>query len=431
MAAQGQATFVGFGFGAIQIGLFCHEAMRSGVFHQLVVAEIQPEVVAAVRANGGEVVTNIAYADHLEAIKVGPVALENPEVYADRVRLVEAIAAAQELATALPSVRAYRSHGSGSIHRLLAEGLLRKVAVGGPRAVVYVAENHPHAAALLAAAVMEEIPEAARAAVAARVAFVDMVIAKMSGFIQPPGELTPLTSGSDRALLVESFNRIQVARPVFDPEAQFMPSFPTFKVEADLTPFERVKFFGHNGIHALGAYLGMAAGLVSMADLVHRPGMIEFLRAALLEEIGPGLFACYARVDPLFTPTGFTAYVDDFLARMVNPYLQDSMARVGRDPERKLGWDDRLVGAMRLAHTAGITPARFAFGTAAALLALGPGVEASVILPALWRSALADPDELHAMLGLVQTGVIQLRAWRAAGFPDLNQWWAARPQPAL
>ena len=170
MAVGGRATFVGFGFGAIQIGLFCYEAMRSGKFRHLVVAEVMPEVVAVVRANGGQVVTNIAHADHLEDAKVWPVALENPAVYGDRARLVEAIAAAQEMATAVPSVRAYRTGGTGSIHRVLAEGLQRKVAVAGPRAVVYVAENHPHAAALLRAAVMEEIPEGERAAVGEQVA---------------------------------------------------------------------------------------------------------------------------------------------------------------------------------------------------------------------------------------------------------------------
>ena len=40
-------TFVGFGFGAIQGGLFLYEAFRSGQFRRLVVAEVVPEVVAS------------------------------------------------------------------------------------------------------------------------------------------------------------------------------------------------------------------------------------------------------------------------------------------------------------------------------------------------------------------------------------------------
>ena len=53
---------------------------------------------------------------------------------------------------------------------------------------------------------------------------------------------------------------------------------------------------------------------------------------------------------------------------MTNPFLSDSVARVIRDPYRKLGWDDRLVGAMRLALEAGVKPVRLAAGVRAALL---------------------------------------------------------------
>jgi mannitol-1-phosphate 5-dehydrogenase len=428
-----RATFVGFGFGAIQAGLFCLEAVQSGAFRPIVVAEILPETVAAVRAQGGQVVVNVAHADHLEPMKIGPIALENPAVYADRARLVEAVAAAAAIATAVPSVRAYRSRGPGSLHRVLAEGLLRKAAVGGPHAVVYVAENTPHAAALLRAAVMEEIPEAERAAVGDHVDFVDTVIAKMCGMISPPDDLTPLTPGLDRALLVEAFNRIQVARPQGEADvAEITASFPTFQVEEDLTPFEQAKFFGHNGIHAVGAYLGAARGLTTMAELAAQPGMVDFLRCALLEEAGRGLIDRYAGVDARFTPAGYAAYADDLITRIVNPFLRDGVARVARDPERKLGWEDRLVGTMRMALQAGVVPTRFALGTAAALEALGAThaaqPDARARLTALWAAARPDPTEAATLLALIEEGAQRLAAWRAAGFPDLAHWWAMQPQ---
>ena len=58
-------TFVGFGFGAIQAGLFLDEAQRSGRFSRLVVAEIVPETVAALRAASGHYTVNVALADGL------------------------------------------------------------------------------------------------------------------------------------------------------------------------------------------------------------------------------------------------------------------------------------------------------------------------------------------------------------------------------
>lgn len=46
-------TFVGFGFGAIQAGLFLREAEESGKFSRFVVSEVVASSVEAVRENGG------------------------------------------------------------------------------------------------------------------------------------------------------------------------------------------------------------------------------------------------------------------------------------------------------------------------------------------------------------------------------------------
>ena len=55
------------------------------------------------------------------------------------------------------------------------------------------------------------------------------------------------------------------------------------------------------------------------------------------------------------------------IGRFDNAALDDSVLRVGRDPQRKLGYADRLVGAATLAEEAGIRPERLALATAAAL----------------------------------------------------------------
>lgn len=431
MALDGQGTFVGFGFGPIQAGLFALEAYRSGAFRHLVIAEVMPELVSALRAAGGKYTINIAYPDRVEALRIGPIRVENPAVAADRSRLVEAIAAASEIATAVPTVNAYKSPGPASLHRILAEGLQRKAALGGPRAVVYTAENATHAAAILRAAVMEELHEAERAAVDAHVAFVDTVIGKMSGVMSPPQDLAPVTPGGDRAFLVEDFNRILISRPDFGPGAPpFVRGIRSFIEKDDLVPFEEAKLYGHNAVHALAAYLGRILGLVTLDQVPATPGLLAFLRAALLEESGAGLLHRYAEVDPFFTPHAYAAAADDLLARMVNPHLRDTVARVGRDPARKLDWDDRLIGAMRLALAAGVTPQRYALGVAAALDALDPQADPGVLLPARWLAAQPDPDLMQTLLALIRTGVRRLAAWRSAGCPDLSAWWSAQVAPA-
>src|SRR5512145_2628806 len=99
MALTGSRTFVGFGFGAIQSGLFLYEAFHSGAFGRLIVAEVQPDTVSALRRAAGYFTVNIARADGIEQARVGPVQIEDPAVEADCQRLIDAIAGAEEIGT--------------------------------------------------------------------------------------------------------------------------------------------------------------------------------------------------------------------------------------------------------------------------------------------------------------------------------------------
>src|SRR5512136_293833 len=107
MSLNGTRTYVGFGFGAIQAGLFLYEAFGSGAFRRLVVAEVLPEVVAAVRRANGMFYVNIAHPDRVEHARVGPVEIEDPAAESDRRRLTEAMAEAEEIGTAVPSIKFY------------------------------------------------------------------------------------------------------------------------------------------------------------------------------------------------------------------------------------------------------------------------------------------------------------------------------------
>ena len=96
-------TFVGFGFGAIQGGLFLPEAHGSGNFSRLVVSEIDAEIVAALRRAEGAYSCNVAGTTSIETVHVEGVEIFNPLVEEDRTALIQAIGEASELATALPS----------------------------------------------------------------------------------------------------------------------------------------------------------------------------------------------------------------------------------------------------------------------------------------------------------------------------------------
>jgi mannitol-1-phosphate 5-dehydrogenase len=432
MPLTGHRTFVGFGFGAIQAGLFLYEAFRSGGFARLVVGEVAPDTLDTLRRSAGCYAVNVAHPDCVEAARVGPVQMENPAVSRDIARLVDAVAEAEEISTAVPSVLFYAGPGPGSIHRILAQGLRRK-AGRGPRAVVYAAENHNHAAEILEAAVFDEIPAAEKASVRERVCFLNTVIGKMSGVVSDAGEiqarqLATVTHDSSRAFLVEEFNRILISQVCFPKavgEPRFQRGITAFVEKEDLLPFEEAKLYGHNATHALAAYLCSLRGLERIADLRQMPDLLGFLRAAFLKESGASLIRKHAGKDRLFTPEGYREYALDLLERMTNPYLQDTVERVGRDPHRKLGWDDRLVGTLRLALHQYVVPRRYALGAAAALAALEPSylksdLPARTLLAPLWGKEAMETKDAKDVLSLIEEAKQRLKAWCESGFPDLH-----------
>src|SRR5208337_2648673 len=321
MPLTGKRTFVGFGFGAIQAGLFLYEAFRSGNFRRVIVAEVMPNAVQALRQSAGRYAVNVAYRDRVEAVEIGPTQIANPKNQPDCEFLVAAVAEAVEIATALPSVAFYASDSPGSVHRILVEGLRRKAVAGGPPAVVYAAENHNHAAEILEAAVLSEIPQSEHDQVRGRVSFLNTVIGKMSGVVTDPSEirerrLKTVTPLDPRAFLVEAFNRILVSRTSFEgafAKPGFRRGIEVFEEKPDLLPFEEAKLYGHNSTHAMAAYLGVVLGLERIADLEKVPGVRAFLETAFVEESGAALLRRHQGKDALFTPEGYRAYATDLL----------------------------------------------------------------------------------------------------------------------
>jgi mannitol-1-phosphate 5-dehydrogenase len=269
--------------------------------------------------------------------------------------------------------------------------------------------------------------------VRSRVYFLNTVIGKMSGVVADPHEikerrLKTVTPIDPRAFLVEAFNRILISKTSFGDTLAtrgFHRGIEVFEEKPDLLPFEEAKLYGHNSTHAVAAYLGAFLGANRIAGLEKAAGVSAFLEAAFIEESGEALIRRHRGKDALFTPEGYRAYAKDLLVRMFNPYLGDTVERVGRDPERKLEWDDRLVGTVRIGLQQGLNPVRYAMGAAAAATALDKSfldacAPLQKLLDPLWCKASPDPAERQAVLQAVEEGRTRLRLWRDAGFPNLE-----------
>ncbi|MDA0990531.1 MAG: hypothetical protein O3A51_07250 [Verrucomicrobia bacterium] len=379
------AAFVGFGFGPIQSGLFLYEAQRQGTFDRLVVAEVDQQLVTAVRENGLAYGLNIATPTGLQQHRIEGVELFNPLVPEDRRALVAAIGGASAMATALPSIDVY----TRGVADLIAEG----IATGSTPAVIYTAENNNHAAEAL------QTTLAARGVSPSRLQCLNTVIGKMSKVESDAAEiaesgLLPITPSTARAFVVESFSRILVSRITLE---AFNGGIEVFEEKDDLLPFEEAKLFGHNAAHALLGYLLLQRGATFMSDARRDEKLMAFVRAAFFDESSAALCAKHAGVDPFFQLEKMADYVDDLMNRMVNPHLRDTVARITRDPQRKLGWDDRLIGTMRLVLSQGLQPARFARGARAALAA----IDGVASLDALWPDAVRGTAEAEAIKDLI------------------------------
>ncbi len=339
------------------------EAIESGSFARYTVAEVDQGLVDAVRANGSMVTINLAARDGIRANRLSGIRLCNPRVPADRAELVSAIRESEEMATAVPSVTLYSAGGDASIAALLADA-----ADPQKQKVLYTAENDNFAAEKLS----KELAARRPGRDLPGLQILNTVIGKMSGVINSDREmkelgLSPLVPGFDKCVLVEEFNRILVSRVRLP---GFVRGISVFEEKDDLLPFEEAKLYGHNAVHALLGYLARLRGHSVMSTIRQDEALLELGRRAFMDESGAALIRKHggaAGGDPLFTRKGWSAYAEDLLERMTNPWLHDRVERIIRDPLRKLGWNDRLFGTMRIALEQGIEPRIMALGAAAAL----------------------------------------------------------------
>jgi mannitol-1-phosphate 5-dehydrogenase len=124
------------------------------------------------------------------------------------------------------------------------------------------------------------------------------------------------------------------------------------------------KLWLFNAGHAAAAYFGWHAGCETLDEAMSHPRTREAV-AAVVEEAGRAFeFYLDSRPGSEHIPQ---RSLDEILDLYVNPALRDPVVRVGREPRRKLGHDDRLIGPAVAAMAAGFRPVALAGADAAAL----------------------------------------------------------------
>ena len=117
----------------------------------------------------------------------------------------------------------------------------------------------------------------------------------------------------------------------------------------DLEPYIDRKFYTVNTGHATVAYNGKFMGYTTIGEAVKDPQILKLLRSALGETR-----ALLADKWPNFTMADLEAYHEKIVSRFENPYISDAIARVGRTPIRKLGYNERFIRPIRECRERGL-----------------------------------------------------------------------------
>jgi mannitol-1-phosphate 5-dehydrogenase len=151
-----------------------------------------------------------------------------------------------------------------------------------------------------------------------------------------------------------------------------LPEIAGMAMTGDYDGAVRRKLYTFSAGHAVAAYLGYLKGYHYIHTAIRDPEIRSAVLGAMAEgrkglraQSGSGLLGVES--DPI-----------NIIARFDNAALDDPVVRVGRDPQRKLGPSDRLIGAAMFAEKAGIRPENLALAAAAALCFEDPQDPASV-----------------------------------------------------
>lgn len=168
----------------------------------------------------------------------------------------------------------------------------------------------------------------------------------------------PCTNENPLDVTVENFYEWNVEEAKIKGE---VPQIEGMNLVGDLIAYVERKLFTLNTGHAITAYLGSLAGYKTVDESIKDEKIATIVKAAM-QESGQGLVKKHG-----LDLEAHYKYIDKILNRFKNPYLNDDVKRVGREPLRKLSAKDRLVNPLMTAKSYGISVDNLIIGVGAAL----------------------------------------------------------------
>ena len=380
-----------FGAGNIGRGFLGQLFFESG--YHTTFAEVVDDVVAGL---------NERHAYPLRIVDEEPEMLTIGNVSAVKASDIPAVASA--LAEAELAATAVGVNILPKIAPLIAAGLTKRFSRSKPLPLnIIVCENMINAGPFLREEVRKHLDATYHRALDNQVGFVEASI----------GRMVPVMSAKDKAedpllVCVEAYCELPVDADAFKgplPELKNMRPYP------DFAGYVERKLFVHNAGHAVTGYLGYLCGHEYIWQAINDP-RIRAEADAAIAETSKGLTAKHG-----LDTAALKDHWADLIRRFGNKALGDQVARICKDPVRKLGPKDRLIGAGLMCLEQDIEPHRVAFAAAAAIRYDHPGDAAAAKLQQVRRrhglegvlkSICRIPDD-SPLGGLIADGDKRLR----------------------
>ncbi len=140
-----------------------------------------------------------------------------------------------------------------------------------------------------------------------------------------------------------------------------LPKILGLKLVPEFSGFLERKFYTYNAANGTTSYLGAMLGYEKIADAAHDPWILKILDGVYMET------AQALSKKHQFPLQEQLAFTQSSKRKLQDYAIVDFIERNARDPLRKLGPDDRLVGSARLVESCGIRPEHLSIAIAAAI----------------------------------------------------------------
>ena len=162
------------------------------------------------------------------------------------------------------------------------------------------------------------------------------------------GKMVPIMTEEERKadilrIFAEPYNKLILDKRAFKNP---IPCVAGLYPEENIKAWVDRKLFIHNLRHAVSAYLGFLYDnrFTFLYEALEEKQIHEMTRTTMMQSVE----ILIAEYPGDFAKAGLEKHIENLLRRFMNKALGDTIYRVGRDLLRKLGAEDRLVGAINL-----------------------------------------------------------------------------------